>query len=278
MKRRAILQCVYGANAGRKVVLEPGEVLRVGRSDEADVVVPGDRRLAPVHFEIDWDGSRCEARSRLGRDTTVDGRAIERAVVPDGSFLRAGDTFFQLFHEAAPPELGLGDPGLDEVSKSLRSVPNLWGVFDAARDEGVLRALRECVDPARSLYEGVRGDALSDAAPWLVRFRDDSMLLERLVREGWGEGWGIYLDFPGTEKELRRHLRRLLVVEEEDTRRKLYLRFYDPRVLRDFVPTCSARQLDLVFGDIESFHIEGEHAELLRFGREHIPELAAEEL
>jgi hypothetical protein len=157
-------------------------------------------------------------------------------------------------------------------------VPHLWGVFDAARSEAVLEALRASVDPARSLYEGTGGDALGDAAPWLVRFREDSGLLARLVSEGWGDGWGIYLDFSGTEKDLRRHLRRFLVVEEEDSGRKLYLRYYDPRVLRDFLGTCSARQLDLLFGDIEAFHVEGEHDELLRFGREQIPELATEEL
>lgn len=271
---RAILQIAFGPLAGHKIVLEPGAVRRVGRSDDADVAIAHDRALAHVHFEIDWDGSVCQVRNRHGAATLLGGRAIDQAEVPHGGFLRAGSTSFLLHHEgktAAPPA---EDTRRAAIAAALRAEPDLWGILDAARSEAVLRVLRESIDPARSLYEGPQGDALADAAPWLVRFRPDSRLLERVVHEGWGEAWGIFLVWRGTEKELRRHLRRFLLVEEEDTRKTLYMRFYDPRALRDLVPTCSVRQLHALFGAIEAFFAEGETGELLRFAQRDIGALA----
>jgi hypothetical protein len=66
---------------------------------------------------------------------------------------------------------------------------------------------------------------------------------------------------------VRKHLRRLLMVKLDDGGRRLYFRFYDPRVLRAFLPTCSVRQDEEMFGDrdIHSFLVEGEQGEALRF-------------
>jgi hypothetical protein len=67
--------------------------------------------------------------------------------------------------------------------------------------------------------------------------------------------------------EVRRHFRKLLYVKEEDTRKEMFFRFYDPRVLRAFLPSCTARQLDEIFGEIDVFVAEGEEGEARRFPR-----------
>lgn len=274
---RAILQIAFGPLAGHKIVLDPGAVVRVGRSADADVAITHDRGLAHVHFEIDWDGRVAQVRHRQGDVTLLGGRPVDQADVPHGGFLRAGHTFFLVHHEARTAAPPIDDARRAGIADALAAESDLWGILDAARSEAVLRALRESVDPARSLYEGPQGDALADAAPWLVRFRPDSRLLERVVHEGWGDAWGIFLTWRGSEKELRRHLRRFLLVEEEDTRKRLYMRFYDPRALRDLVPTCSVRQLHALFGEIEALFAEGETGDLLRFARADIHALADED-
>ena len=49
----------------------------------------------------------------------------------------------------------------------------------------------------------------------------------------------------------------------------LYFRFYDPRVLRMFLPTCAPEQLAEFFGPVESFYVEDEDpARALRFSLE----------
>ena len=71
--------------------------------------------------------------------------------------------------------------------------------------------------------------------------------------------------WPGKKRDLRSHLRRFLIVLDEDTGKKLYFRFYDPRVLRAFLPTCSKIQVADMFGEIGMFLLEGEDAGVMRF-------------
>jgi len=56
---------------------------------------------------------------------------------------------------------------------------------------------------------------------------------------------------------LHEHLRTLSSVQTESGER-LFFRYYDPRVLRVFLPTCSADQLDELFGPIKTFLVDGE--------------------
>lgn len=114
----------------------------------------------------------------------------------------------------------------------------LYAILDAARDERILPILRESVERHQSLYEGVDGEALEDVAPYLVGpMRPDSMLLDRLVLEGWGKRWGIFPTSGAPFKEVRRHFRRLLMMVLEDTEERVYFRFYDPWVLENLAET-----------------------------------------
>ncbi len=58
--------------------------------------------------------------------------------------------------------------------------------------------------------------------------------------------------------DLHRHFRHFLIVKDESGR-KLYFRFYDPRVLRVFLPTCTKTQLREFFGPVEVFVLEDEN-------------------
>ncbi len=62
---------------------------------------------------------------------------------------------------------------------------------------------------------------------------------------------------PGTFTELHRHLQGLLYVEQESYGR-LYFRYYDPRVLRGFLPTCTEAEATEFFGPITRFLVEDE--------------------
>jgi len=51
-------------------------------------------------------------------------------------------------------------------------------------------------------------------------------------------------------------------VQTEDGR-ELYFRFYDPRVLRIFLPTCNAEEAATFFGPVRQFLVEAQDAETL---------------
>ncbi len=106
---------------------------------------------------------------------------------------------------------------------------------------------------------GPQGEALADVAPYLVRLSTRSPFLERLVDEGWGQSWGIYFTCPLPFLETRRHLRKFLMVEAEGEDMRMYFRFYDPRVLHTFLPTCTPEQKKEFLGPITRiFHEAGD--------------------
>ena len=108
-----------------------------------------------------------------------------------------------------------------------------------------------------SLYDGPEGERLADAAPYLVELPPDSSLTELLVREHWGQSFGSLLFSHADFKTLRRHLRKYLIVEGHD-HKKMYFRFYDPRVLRSFLPSCMPEECAEFFGPISAFVTESE--------------------
>jgi hypothetical protein len=91
----------------------------------------------------------------------------------------------------------------------------------------------------------------------LIELPKGSPFLERLVRDGWGESWGVYLTSDAPFEELRKHLRRFLTVELEGGKAVLF-RFYDPRVLSVFLPTCTPRERAEFFGPIRRYLVESD--------------------
>jgi hypothetical protein len=123
----------------------------------------------------------------------------------------------------------------------------LFAVLDAARDDRVLAWLYESGLEHHSLYEGPKGDVLADVAPYLVRLELDAPLLRQLVEEGWGQAFGVLVTSRARPKDVRSRLRRLLMVQTESSK-QVYFRFYDPRVLRVFLPIATPRQVSWFFG------------------------------
>jgi hypothetical protein len=246
--------------------------LRVGRSNVVDLPIPQDARLSAEHLALTWDGARCRLRD-LGsaHGTKLQGEEVREAEVRSGAWIQAGDTTLMVYFERHSPPRGGAPAPVDETVDALaelRRTEGLHAVVDASRSPRVLALLRESIEDHRSLYDGVQGAALAHCAPYLVAIRPDSSLLDQLVLEGWGARWAIYLSSPRPLKDVRRHLRRFLMVEDDETGELYYFRFYDPKTLRIFLPTCTPRQRQDFFGDVTCFLAEGDHGELCRFPRE----------
>lgn len=271
--RHAILSLLWARHGGRRWVLEPGDTLRVGRGDGADVVLD-DHALCRVHFELDWDGERAELRDRshlagVRAGTRIDGLPTRQSWARHGAYIQAGASRFFVHYEATTPPREPPEPALRglraRVAEALSAERDLYAVLDASRDERIQVLLQESVDEHASLYEGGDGHVLASVAPYLVRFRAGSRLLPALVEEGWGRAWGIFLRATLDFRAVRRHFRRFLRVLDESTETRVYFRFYDPSVLREFLPIATARQRAQLHQDVEAFLVEGEALEILRF-------------
>jgi len=192
--------------------------------------------------------------------------------------VRSGDPVVCDLHKPRPvPVAALCSPAergdaLSRKESALcilgRESAPLFAVLDAARDGRVLALLRESVDEFQSLYDGHAAELLEEVAPYLARLPRGSRLLARLVHEGWGDSLGVYLTSARPFKDVRAHLQRLLAASAGGERRRIYFRYYDPRVLRAFLPACDPRRAaDLFASTIEKFLVEGPQGEVLQFRR-----------
>lgn len=302
--QRAIVEMRRGPENGAKAILNPGERIRIGRKPKAQWIVADDQ-MSGVHFEVEWDGAKCEVRDlKSAHGTLVGGEKISKpAEIGNGGWIRAGGTDFMVYFEASTPPPIDDEAYLDEAEEGeieplawrwleqnrasrqsarealaarreaalqkLQEVEGpLFAVVDSSRDDRILILVRESVERYQSLYEGVEGEALGHVAPYLVEMPRGSGLLQRLVREGWENRWMSFIEANLSFKEVRRHLRRFLMVADADTRKKMYFRFYDPVVLRSFVPTTTVKQRAEFYGEIKAFYVEDETGTVARFGAE----------
>ena len=115
------------------------------------------------------------------------------------------------------------------------------------------------------LYEGEIKPDLAEVAPYLVRLEAKSEFTEWVIKEGWGKHWGVFAVAPVDFRAMRHHLRHFLIVHGHDGK-AFYFRFYDPRVLRTYLPSCNSGELTEFFGPVKTWVLEAENpSTLLRF-------------
>jgi len=278
-----IVEVRWGRRSGTKMVIPPGRSLRVGRTARAGLVIPHDRQLSGEHFELRWDGRRCTLRDLESlTGTRLDGELVKQAEVAHGGWIQAGETDFMVYVEGRTPPPEEPEHDLDDEERQRREERRvaaekvfvelqeeakapLYALLDAARDDRILELLRESVESHQSLYEGQGGEPLDDVAPYLVGpMGPASKLLERLVLEGWGRRWGIFCTSAEPFHEVRRHWRRFLMVELEEGGKRVYFRFYDPGVLRVFLPICTNRQILELTASLDGLFFEDAGHELIK--------------
>jgi len=143
----------------------------------------------------------------------------------------------------------------------------LYALLDAAREPSVLKVILESKEEHQSLYEGPQGSQLAHFAPYLIRVPQKSALLDTLAHQAWSKSWGVFVTCDMPLKELRTHFRHFLTVKLPDGS-QVYFRYYDPRVLRLFLPTCLPEETTQFFGPIKHFLMEAEDPKLaLHFTR-----------
>ena len=137
-----------------------------------------------------------------------------------------------------------------------------FALLDAARNEQIYPALLTADCNWASLYRGDAAARMAEVAPYLVELDRDSLFTPWLLREAWGKSWGIFLAATTGLEILRNHFRKFVMVQVPDGR-SVYFRFYDPRVLRAYLPTCTPEELIAIFGPVQRYAMENEDSELL---------------
>jgi hypothetical protein len=148
---------------------------------------------------------------------------------------------------------------LDLIEALRRRKPE-YVLLDAAQDPGILPVLAQNKAEWRSLYEGQSAVKLASHAPYIAAAAQSPEFLEEILTKGWGQSWCVFVCSDASLDEVRRHFRSLLYVKNSRGE-QVYFRFYDPRILRAYLPTCNAGELEQFFGPVQQFIVEGEHEE-----------------
>jgi hypothetical protein len=322
------LEIRSGPNAGAKIPLKPGQLLRIGRHPEADQSVPDDKRMSSLHFAIDHSEKGCRLLDlQSSNGTFLNGARVKEATLVNGDEIRAGSTIFVIHilaeeahlvppaspsrtAELKPAQKPATEPASDAVliTERVSAVPAaplygglpsfptrppqfdlppvgpqpsspktpaqaprqsrlqellakdfqpLYALLDASREPSVLKVILESKEEYQSLYEGPQGAQLAHFAPYLIRVPEKSSLLDTLVQQAWSKSWGVFVTCDKPLKDLRTHFRHFLTVKLPDGQ-QVYFRYYDPRVLRLFLPTCLPEETTQFFGPVKQFLIEAE--------------------
>ncbi|MCP4250647.1 MAG: DUF4123 domain-containing protein [bacterium] len=146
----------------------------------------------------------------------------------------------------------------------------LYGVVDAARDRHLaFAAPQQFGQTIEWLFEDGNAMHMQGVAPYLVPIAfspsypyEGSGYLD-LWAGKLGKSSGILLVSSADPKSLREHLGGVFrVTDERDY--KFYFRFYDPRVLRVYLPTCTAEEAQQFFGPIRHILVEAEDKRRLK--------------
>ena len=141
----------------------------------------------------------------------------------------------------------------------LQPGERLFGIVDGAQDlELAYEAKCLYGQEIRTLFAGDMAASAADVAPYLVPIDPDSGYLENWTQR-WGKNAGILLTSSAEPAKLHAHLREIFVVRDEQGQ-QFFFRYYDPRVMRVFVPTCKRGELPLFFGPVSSYLVENQES------------------
>lgn len=234
------LTVLNGPALGTIFEVPDGGVYCLGSGTAAEAMLPGDPSIALAHAAIyaDRDGPRVRALL-AGAPVWLDEREALDEPLRDGARICVGATWLQVSRASAPrreappppPERPLTrDEALARAARMLATGPgNLYALLDAARDDDVTALLRAVSHPRRCLLDRWGREAHGDVAPWLLVVPRGGALMAKLLREGWGRGWGLYVESPHPMSLVRKHLRRVERLRPEELGRGRR-RWYDPQV------------------------------------------------
>lgn len=151
----------------------------------------------------------------------------------------------------------------EKLNNHLFSHPTrVYAVLDGASVPDLPMKLFEMKPPRYCLFTGDLEPDMAEVAPYLVRLYPRTDFTNWVLKECWGKHWGIFVHSRKPLRDMRKHFRSLVTVYDEQGTSMIF-RFYDPRVLSVFLPTCLPEELNTLFGDVESFFAESENKEKL---------------
>ncbi len=162
-------------------------------------------------------------------------------------------------HSNAPEEIAASVFSAIWGGDESTAAAGVYALLDAARDPRIFHAIGTSGLDYECLFSGKLPRVLAMAAPYIVSLDPDAEFTKMLLNQGWGSSWGVFASSDAGFEDLRKHFRKFLKVVDKSTGKSLFFRFYDPRVLRVYLPTCSSDELRQVLEPVRRCFVEREN-------------------
>ncbi len=246
------LEIVGGRYSGTTQPVADGDALIVGSIESADIFLPYDDRLEPLHLIVGRDGTNVYAESLCG-DVFINNLPVQKSELAHGDFIFAGGTLMRLTVAGkAVPD----NTALDRLMERLLRIKMLGLLVDANLEAGIRQTLAEQKATFRNVRQDIGDQRYLTADPVLVKLGGRRLLLEIIVRSFWGKGRLVF--FEATSKwsptiEFYQSLcSRTKISSTAD------LRIYDPRVLRVLFGEAESTYSQIFFGAAERYLVESQ--------------------
>lgn len=147
----------------------------------------------------------------------------------------------------------------------------IYCILDGASDKSIYPMLKgskweyKCLYKKNVHFEGERMiDELAATAPYLLKLDPEKMSIDSILRERIGKNQMILFESSAPMEELLDHCSSMLKAMDEDGK-VINFRYYDPRILRVYLPTCTDEEIYIFFGDFDTVWVEGENEDVLEF-------------
>lgn len=272
---RAVFKVLQGTGSVDEIVLGPAESARIGSDAQWCDYAFEDNLMSAVHLVLYCDQSHAYVRDLNTRGgTRRNGTLVTTAQLNDGDRVTAGNTSLQVTVEtgekpeseeetAAAEEKQGHSPIIERLLAGLRQTREpVFLLVDCAQDGKILQMLGEQAAAAQTLFNGPNLGTMIPFSPHLVVVEKEGKLIEDLLVEGWGKAWMCFVLAHEPFSIVRDHLREMLIAENPEGK-EVFFRYYDPRILRRFLPVCSPAEARQFFGPVVQFWTEDETPEFL---------------
>jgi hypothetical protein len=130
----------------------------------------------------------------------------------------------------------------------------VYAVIDASRAIELIAAARQRGLEAYTLFSGELAEEVAHVGPCLVAIPEP----ERFAgswSDALGSMPGVLLTTDAERDAIARHLRSVFLATDEEGV-SYFFRFYDPRVFRAYLPTCTAEERAAFFGPVQGWLVE----------------------
>lgn len=250
---RIFLEIINGRYAGTTLSLESGEVCTIGGAFGADLFLPNDDFLKPLHFIVKNEDEKCVLETLAGEEVFVNNQPFDKSELAHGDFILAGETLFQMTIDG---EISSNETVLGKLLERLLQVEKLALLIDENADRRILPILEEHNARFEILKKDVPDSDLMTANPLLVMINRNRRMLETLLRTFWGTGFLVFFkgtrSWTNTVEYLRFLLAKTMFKNGAD------LRFYDARVLRYTLGEAEPNYAQYFFGVAEKYFVESQ--------------------